>query len=213
MRPPMAWIYKVRYCVTKPAIWIPIGVLGFLILSVLSLWVVARAHTLGLLACCPLPVTLQGESGTGLPGVRPGQPAPNFRLVDGFGCPVTRQSLTGNQPGLVFFTATWCVPCVEGLRELVRFQQEASTRLGVLLVFVDPSEAEADLRTFQQRYGFPKHWYYALDRQQLFLQYRVRTLDSKFLLDQAGVIRYADTQPATYAAWAQALASLRLQVR
>lgn len=209
----MAWIHKVRYRVTKPAIWIPLSVLGFLILSVLSLWVVAQAHTLGLLACCPLPVTLQGENGAGTPGVRPGQLAPDFRLVDGFGRAVTRQSLTGGRPGLVFFTATWCIPCVEGLRELVHFQQETGTHLGVLLVFVDPSEAEADLRAFQQRYGFPKDWYYALDSQGLFLQYRVRTLDSKFLLDPQGVIRYADTRPATYATWAQALAFLRPQVR
>lgn len=202
----MAWIHK-------PAIWIPLSVLVFLILSVLSLWVVARARSLGLLACCPLPVSLQGKSGAGIPGVRPGQPAPAFRLVDSFGRAVTRQSLTGDRPGLVFFIATWCIPCIEGLRELVRFQQETGTHLGVLLVFVDPSEAEADLRAFQQRYGFPKGWYYALDHQGLLLQYRVRALDSKFLLDPRGVIRYADTRPATYATWAQALAFLRPQVR
>lgn len=96
----MAWIHK-------PAIWIPLSVLVFLILSVLSLWVVARARSLGLLACCPLPVSLQGNSGAGIPGVRPGQPAPALRLVDSFGRAVTRPAPLNPQEVIVCRTRTF----------------------------------------------------------------------------------------------------------
>jgi len=148
---------------------------------------------------------------TGVEGTRPGDTAPDFRVVDVQGQEVTRASLVrGGKPGLLFFTASWCLPCVEGLRQLHRLQQELRDPqpFRVLVVFVDPRETEEDLRAYRDRHGFPRTWFYALDRDRLVWKYRVRFLDTKFLLDPRGVIRWVDAYAATYQTWRQALAAV-----
>lgn len=181
----------------------------------MSLWPFKTKGWLLLLALAGLGVggwrlVQQGSGGEGL-GV--GQRPPEFRLVDAYGRTVTRDSLVGDRPGLILFTATWCLPCVEGLRDLVRYQREAGVPVRVLLVFVDPNETEADLRAFRERYGFPEDWFYALDREEMAFRYRVRYLDTKFLLDEKGVIRYTDFRPADYATWKRAFSQLPLRPR
>lgn len=152
-----------------------------------------------------------GIVASGVVGTRAGDTAPAFRLVDMEGRVVTQGSLlSGGRPGLIFFTATWCFPCVEGLRHLQRFQQElgASQALGVLVVFVDPRETEGDLRAYRDRHGFPRSRFYARDTDRMIWKYGVRSLDTKFLLDPQGVIRWVDVYPAEYDTWRRALASV-----
>lgn len=148
---------------------------------------------------------------TGVEGVRPGDTAPDFRLVDVKGQVVTRTTLLAEgKPGLLFFTATWCLPCVQGLQRLQRFEQELQgpERFRVLVVFVDPRETDDDLRAYRRRWGFPERWRYALDRGRMVLRYRVRFLDTKFVIDPQGVIRWTDVYPATEETWRRALATV-----
>lgn len=138
-----------------------------------------------------------------------GNRAPDFRVVDMNGGTVRRASLTGDKPGLIFFTATWCLPCIEGLRHLARFQQDVGGMpFNVLVVFVDPRETNDDLRAFRERWSFPATWHYALDRDEMVLRYGIRYLDTKFVLDRHGMIRYADVRPADYNTWRRALATV-----
>lgn len=139
-------------------------------------------------------------------GTRVGELAPDFRVVDMNGRAVTRSSLTAGKPGLIFFTATWCLPCIEGLRHLVKFQQDVGgAPFNVLIVFVDPRETDDDLRAYRERFTFPVSWDYALDRDDMIMKYRIRFLDTKFVLDRSGVIRYTDVRPADYSTWQRAL--------
>jgi len=142
-------------------------------------------------------------------GTRVGDIAPEFRLVDMNGTRVTRSTLVGGKPGLIFFTATWCLPCIEGLRHLARFQTDVGgSPFRVLVVFVDPRETNDDLRAYRQRFGFPADWYYALDSDEMIIKYGIRFLDTKFVLDPAGVIRFTDVYPANYDTWRRALAAV-----
>ena len=148
---------------------------------------------------------------SGVVGTRPGDTAPEFRLVDIEGRVVTRTGLlSGGKPGLLFFTTTWCLPCIEGLRQLQRFQQElgAPEPFRVLIVFVDPREGEADVRRYRDRYGFPRSWFYAPDTDRMVWKYGVRYLDTKFVLDPQAVIRWTDVYPAGYDTWGRALATV-----
>jgi cytochrome oxidase Cu insertion factor (SCO1/SenC/PrrC family) len=158
-------------------------------------------------------VTLVVVRATSLPlstlpvGVATGNLAPDFHLTDAYDRPVSRSSLLADKPGLLFFTTTYCLPCVKGLRELVRFQGDVGAdRFTVLVVFIDPSEPSAALRAYQQDYGFPRSWYYAFDTDDMGAKYRIRALDTKFVLDRRGVIRFTDVYPATYEIWRHALA-------
>ena len=142
-------------------------------------------------------------------GVPIGSPAPDFHVTDAYGRPVTRSTLLTDQPGLMFFTTTYCLPCIEGLQALNRFQQDVGVdRFRVLIVFVDPRESSDDLQAYRVRNQFPQSWYYALDTGGLLQRYRVRSLDTKFVLDRQGTVRFADIYPARYATWQEALATV-----
>lgn len=171
----------------------------------------------GIVLTAALVIALQGRQvrpDAGTPGAVGtgtdiGNRAPDFRVVDMRGDPVTRTSLTAEAPGLIFFTAVWCLPCIEGLRHLARFQQDVGgTPFNVLVVFVDPRETNDDLRTYRERWSFPATWHYALDRDEMVVRYGIRYLDTKFVLDRNGVIRYTDVRPADYDTWRRALATV-----
>ncbi|MDR7488121.1 MAG: TlpA disulfide reductase family protein [Armatimonadota bacterium] len=134
---------------------------------------------------------ISGAAPSGEIGTRVGDTAPDFRLRDMRGVTVTRPSLVAGKPGLIFFTATWCLPCIEGLRQLMSFERDVGgNRFNVLVVFVDPRETDGDLQAYRQRFGFSLAWRYALDRDEMVLKYKIRYLDTKFVLDRAGVIHY-----------------------
>lgn len=138
-----------------------------------------------------------------------GVTAPDFEVADAFGRPISLSSLMDQKPGLIFFTTTYCLPCIEGLGHFARFQQDVGPdAFNVLVVFVDPYETDEDLQRYQERFGFPQSWYYALDTDAMVQKYGVRSLDTKFVIDTNGVIQYADLFPANYETWQSALSTV-----
>jgi len=183
---------------TKRLLWIGLGV-GWLAIVVAVL--IATISQ-------PRGQTSQVAS-SGVIGTRVGDTAPDFRLVDINKVTVTRSSLVSGKPGLMFFTATWCLPCIEGLKQLERFQRDVGgSPFDVLVVFVDPQETDNDLRAYQVRFKFPPTWHYALDRDNMVVKYSLRYLDTKYVLDRSGVIRFTDFYPANYNTWVRALATV-----
>ncbi|MGQ0569388.1 MAG: TlpA family protein disulfide reductase [Armatimonadota bacterium] len=154
-----------------------------------------------------LPSPSPGNAAVPAVGLAVGNLAPDFHLTDVFGKLVSRSSLVADRPGLLFFTTTYCAPCVEGLRALTRLQHDVGAdRFSVLVAFVDPGEPPAALRAYQQEHGLPQTWFYALDTDEMVSKYRLRALDTKYVLDRAGVIHFTDVYPASYDTWRQALA-------
>lgn len=143
----------------------------------------------------------------GVAGVALGNVAPDFHLTDADGRSVSRASLIADKPGLMFFTTTYCLPCIEGLRQLGRYQRDVGgDRFNVLVVFVDTRETKEDLRWYRKQHALPQAWFYALDTDKMVVKYGIRALDTKFVLDRGGVIRFAHVYPATYGTWRSALA-------
>ncbi|HET7054927.1 MAG TPA: TlpA disulfide reductase family protein [Thermomicrobiales bacterium] len=66
-------------------------------------------------------------------GAEPGQAAPNFVLETSDGTPLTLASLTGTQPLVVNFLATWCANCMEEMGLLVDLHESGVPVLGVNL--------------------------------------------------------------------------------
>ncbi len=75
-------------------------------------------------------------------------------------------------------------------------------------MFVDPREGSDALQTYRVRNQLPQSWYYALETDGLLPRYRVRSLDTKFVLDREGIVHFADIYPARYESWQQALATV-----
>lgn len=174
---------------------------------------VAAALVVGLLLFLqPGPRTGEGPAfttanpATATVGTGVGNLAPDFLLLDAGDHKVTRETVSPDKPGLIFFTATYCLPCIEGLRQLRRFQDDlGGDSFNVLVTFVDLRETKGDLQAYREKNGFPDKWFYALDQDKVAVKYKVRFLDTKFVLDRDGVIRYSDEVPANYATWQRAL--------
>ncbi len=188
----------------RPKTWLQVGHLALAVAGLLAVGGVTFVVVRSVLPPASAP---REDSEQPSVGIAVGNLAPDFQLTDVFGRPVNRSSLVADRPGLLFFTTTYCLPCVEGLKALARFQNDAGTdRFNVLVAFVDPGEPPTALRAYQEEHGLPQTWFFASDTNDMVTKYRLRALDTKYVLDRAGVIHYTDIYPATYETWRQALA-------
>jgi cytochrome oxidase Cu insertion factor (SCO1/SenC/PrrC family) len=177
------------------------AVLGIVALATIALVITAilvlRPSAIG------APAGAVGASAAGpAVGTAVGDQAPDFRLVDIGGKTVTRDSLRG-RPAVVWFTASYCTPCQEGARALQRVLDRigpTSSRVAIVIVFVDPGDPPAALADWKAQFG-RADWTAALAAGSIIRDYRVQYLDTKYLLDANGVIRTADFTPLQQGSW------------
>lgn len=124
------------------------------------------------------------------PALKVGQPFPDFTATEVDGRRITRESLRG-KPAIVWFTTTYCVPCQIGARVVAKLDDElGGGAFDLVVIFVDPKEPPAALRDWRREFARPD-WMVALDVE-LAKRVELRYLDTKYLLDRAGVIRNID---------------------
>lgn len=95
-----------------------------------------------------------------------GKTAPGFRaeLLDGKRTSL-EQNLKNGRSLMVCFWASWCVPCLQELKEITtRLKEEPHLPLDILAINVDTSETASDIGPTLKLYGFdfpvvldPKH--------------------------------------------------------
>lgn len=119
-----------------------------------------------------------------------GQIFPDFALTEVDGRAITRDSLKG-KPAILWFTTSWCVPCQIGAKIVAQADNNfGGNAFNVVVIFVDPRESDADLRNWRTQFA-NSDWMVAFDNDiagRVGLQY----LDSKFILDQDGIVRDID---------------------
>lgn len=137
-------------------------------------------------------------------GTTVGQSAPDFSLRTLEGGRTDLASMRG-KPTVVWFTAAYCLPCQEGAITLGRILDDVGAgRVGVLMVFVDPTEGDAEIAAWRDRFGRPG-WTYARGDLDVIRAYDVAALDTKLLLDAEGVVRAGDSFPLREDVWRAAI--------
>jgi len=139
-------------------------------------------------------------------GLEEGNIAPNFSLIDPEKGSISKQSFEG-KPLFVFFTTGWCTPCQIGAQNLAKFDDEkGGDAFNVLIVFVD--DRESDPQFIQWREEFGRNDWYVAKGIEMAETYQVKFLDTKYVFDKDGVIRWVDVRPLAYSTIGPVLGSL-----
>lgn len=130
-------------------------------------------------------------------GLQVGNIAPAFSLTDPQKGMITKKSLEG-KPLFIFFTATYCTPCWFGAQNLARYDDETGGKaFNVLIVFVDENETDPQFIEWKSKFG-RDDWYIAKGIE-MANTYHVQFLDTKYVFDKNGIIRWMDIKPLEYA--------------
>lgn len=117
-----------------------------------------------------------------------GDSSPEFQLIDIDKKPVTKDDLK-SKPVIVWFTTSYCVPCQIGAKEVKKLDEDmGGGKFNVIMIFIDPRETEQDLRAWKDNFA-SKDWLVAFGNGKMIADYKIRYLDTQYLLDKDGVIR------------------------
>ena len=125
-----------------------------------------------------------------------GAVAPNFQLTDPVNGNITKENFLG-KPLFIFFTTTWCTPCQIGAQNLARYDDEhGGNAFNVLIVFIDDKETANQFINWKKQFG-TDDWYVAkgIDMAN---NYHVQFLDTKYVFDKDGIIKWIDVKPLEY---------------
>jgi thiol-disulfide isomerase/thioredoxin len=148
----------------------------------------------------PVPITQQSglttapESAT-TTGLQVGNAAPDFSLTDPQKGQITKQTFAG-KPLFIFFTASYCTPCQIGAQNLAKYYDETGKAFNVLIVFVDDSETNNQFIDWKSKFG-RDGWYIAKGTD-MAQTYHVQYLDTKYVFDKNGMIRWMNVHPLDY---------------
>jgi len=132
-----------------------------------------------------------------------GESAPEIELIGANGKHVPLSSYRG-KPVLIDFWATWCAPCVKGLPELAKLNQEAGPK-GLVVLTVDEDEEEKTATDFLAKNHYT--WPNTHDEGKIADAFRVNGFPVAVLVDSQGKIVF-DRSYGDQATLRQAVAGL-----
>jgi cytochrome c biogenesis protein CcmG/thiol:disulfide interchange protein DsbE len=131
-------------------------------------------------------------------GLRPGQPAPSFRLPSLSGGAVDLASFRGRFV-LVNFWATWCPPCVEEMASIERLHRSLGSE-GLVVLGVSVDDDEEAPRRFVERSGLSFQVLRDPGGRVATEAYKTTGYPETFLVDRAGTLSKKVIGPRDWAA-------------
>ena len=118
---------------------------------------------------------------------RPGQPAPNFKVVTTSGQTVTQENYRGYVLVIEFF-ATWCIPCRESAPHLVEMNRKYGKQgLQMLGLSADEDgDGERDVKMFAEKFHI--NYPLALAGKTFQDDYGISTVPVMFVIDKKGKV-------------------------
>src|SRR3989338_7725993 len=120
----------------------------------------------------------------------PNIPAPNFKLTDSNGKELTNENLKGKVYILQGYTYG-CTSCAEEIATLNKIYTKYKDK-GVEIISMDivSEDIEIALETKKKYNGGDWHW--ALDSDNVAVKLEMKSLESTYIIDKEGIIRYKD---------------------
>jgi cytochrome c biogenesis protein CcmG/thiol:disulfide interchange protein DsbE len=157
-------------------------------------------------ACLLLLRPQQGRLATAtvLPGIRLGQPAPDFALPKLGGGRIHLAALRG-RPVLLNFWSVTCAPCRQEMPALNRASRDLAAAYGgrntpVIVGMDDPLDSVADSTAFARRYRISYPLLVDTQYAVAFTQYHVGAIPASVFVDRAGRVAAVHLGPLDYAA-------------
>lgn len=117
-----------------------------------------------------------------------GEPAPVFESSTLAGSRVRNDSLHGHVT-VVDFLASWCVPCTEGLADMLAVRKKLGDRFELMIVAVEGDTA--GLKAFLAKHPLPADATVVLDRDGVLAHaFGEDRLPTTFFLDERAIIRH-----------------------
>jgi len=116
---------------------------------------------------------------------RPGQPAPNFKVVSTTGQTISQENYRGHVLILDFF-ATWCQPCRQSIPHLVEMNRKYGKQgLQILGLSVD-EDGEQAVKSFTDE--FRVNYPLAVAGDSTTVAFGVRSVPIMYLVDKKGIV-------------------------
>lgn len=116
---------------------------------------------------------------------RPGQPAPNFKIVTTTGQPVTLNNYRGHVLVVDFF-ATWCQPCRQSIPHLVEMNRKYGKQGLQILGLSADEDGERAVKAFANEYHI--NYPLALAGDAVTADFGIRSVPVMFVVDKKGVV-------------------------
>lgn len=123
-------------------------------------------------------------------GLEKGQLAPDFEFTTVDGETFKLSSLRGQPVVIGFILTTGCTPCVIEAENIKNAQKEVS--LKVIQIALNPIEPPRNLQNFRDFNG-SRDWFIGYDKDEALSKlYKVKAVDTTFMVDAEGKIIYSD---------------------
>ncbi len=194
---------KATKTTSRPQLWLRVGgALAILVLIAVSWSILHNQGTASTQAA-----VVQLARADAAPAKGSGPLAPDFTVPTLKGGTFTLSTHRG-KPVILYIMAYWCGTCIPEAQALGKLHQTYGDKLTIIALDVDLSSTPEGLQKLRRYAGTPDYVWAFDSGNRVATAYRVRALDTTYIINQAGEIVYSDAYPTPYEVLAEQITKL-----